>query len=90
MTWTEILFGAIILIGIIEWLKTLDKESKLKRYYKYLPLLLASIPAVLIAIYNNTWNVGFIVLNWLSIFSFSTLGYQNIIKIVQKKFNTQL
>lgn len=87
MTWTEILFGAIILIGIIEWLKGLDKDSKLKRYYKFFPLVLGILPALLIGLYNETWNVGFIALNWLSIFSFSTLGYQNIIEIIQKKFN---
>ena len=90
MNWTEILFGSIILIGLIEWLKQLDKNNKWKKAYKFLPLLLSVAPAVLVGIYHDTWNVGFIALNWLSIFSISTLGYDNIIEVINQRFKSSI
>lgn len=90
MMWSEVLFGAIILIGLVEWIKKLDSNNKWKKAYKYMPLLLSVAPAVLLGIYNGTWNLGFIALNWLSIFSISTLGHDNIIEIIRDKFKTSV
>ena len=85
MNWEEITFGAITVAGMVEWLKTFDKESKWKKYYKFLPLLSSTIPAFLIALYINDFRFSVVALNYLGIFSASILGYETVIDTIQKK-----
>ena len=85
MQWQEIIFGAISVIGIIEWLKQLDPENKLKKFYKFLPILVSAIPAVLISHSAGNFIWSSILLNLTVIFSFSTLGYQAIVETIEKR-----
>jgi len=85
MNWEEVIFGAVSIIGLIEWLKSFDKEKKWKKYYKLLPLLLSSIPAILISHMNNQFIWSNVILLQLGIFSFSIIGYNNAIELIQKK-----
>jgi len=88
MNWEELVLGAISIIGIIEWLKNLDPEKKLKKFYKFFPLVLSLVPAVLISSLAENMTWAFIGLNALVIFSFSTLGYQTIIETIEKKIKS--
>jgi len=83
--WYEILFGAVSIVGFIEWIKGFDKEKKFKKYYKFLPLILSAAPAVFFAHYTDNFVWSYILLQWMGIFSFSIIGYQNIIELIQKR-----
>lgn len=85
MNWTEITFGAVAITGLIEWVKSFDKEKKWKKYYKFLPLVFSIIPAILFSNIAEIDSWSYILLMWLGIFSFSILGYENIIETIQSK-----
>lgn len=88
MNWQLVLAGAISITGFIEWIKSFDKEKKLKKYYKFLPLILAIAPAVFISYQESSISWSYILFNWMLIFSFSVIGYDNIIDTIQKKIKT--
>ena len=85
MNWQEVLYGAVAITGLIEWIKSFDKEKKWKKYYKFLPLVLAIVPAVFFANIADQSSWSYILLLWMGIFSFSILGYESIIETIQKK-----
>lgn len=84
MNWQEIIFCAIAVVGIIEWIKNLDPEKKLKKFYKFFPVVISIIPAILISNLSSEGSWASVVLNTLVIFSFSTLGYQTIVETIEK------
>lgn len=88
MNWEEITFGAIVSVGLIEWLKAFDKEKKWKKYYKLLPLLVSFVPAYFISTIDGAFSIPEVMLNQLGIFSFSILQYTTIIEVIEKKLKT--
>lgn len=87
MNWEEVVFGAVSIIGLIEWIKSFDKEKKWKKFYKFLPLLLSTLPAILISHMNDEFIWSNIILLQLGIFSFSIIGYHNIVELINKKLS---
>ena len=85
MNWEEIIFGAVAITVFIEWTKSFDKTKKWKKYYKFLPLFLSFIPAILFAHTQENLLWSNVLLLWMGVFSFSIIGYQNIIELIQKK-----
>ncbi len=78
-----ILYGSIAIVGISEWLKSFDKEQKLKRFYNFLPLIL-SLPVAIILVKQAElpWYMTF--LYWGMELSLSVLGYSTIISSIKK------
>jgi hypothetical protein len=93
LNWNYILAGAIIIIGVSEYVKSFfDKKSeKIKKsIYKFIPLGISLIVGGILSILQgiNVWE--FIFYSLLSL-GFSVAGYETIIKFVQsfsKKINS--
>lgn len=83
MNYQIILFGAISIVGLAEWLKAFDKEDKLKKWYNLLPLLLGIPVGVILTVYQkDPWYMGF--LYWGALVSVSVLAYNTIIETINK------
>lgn len=78
-----LLFGAMAVVGLAEWLKSFDTIDKLKKFYAVLPALLAIPVAVIVTVYQkDVWYLGF--MNWAILVSMSVLGYTTIVESIKK------
>ena len=76
--------GIIVAIGAItEYIKSLDKNAKLKRIYVLLPVLLAVIASVGIAVSTKEWST--ILINTIKYFGITSFGYSFIKKALLNK-----
>ena len=89
LNWNLLIGCSAGIVGFIEWIKSFDKEKKLKKLYNILPLILAigiGVPSSMLIVKS------FDVLAWI-VYSFillalSTLGYKSIIKYVTRKIES--
>ena len=78
-----LLFGAMAVVGLTEWIKSFDKEDKLKKLYSFIPGILAIPVAIIITAYQaDVWYLGF--MSWAILVSMSVLGYTTIISSIKK------
>lgn len=85
MEWQQVIFGAVAITGFIEWIKGFDKEKKYRKYYKFLPFFLSAAPAIFFSHVTDNFVWSYILLQWMGIFSFSIIGYENIVELIQKR-----
>lgn len=83
--WGVILACAIVVVGIIEYIKKLDKDKKLKKVYKYLPIPFSFGIGLIPIFINNGFKFWPFILTVLLIFAISTIGHDMIIKFVKEK-----
>lgn len=84
-SWMLISLGAIIVVGITEFVKSIDKEGKLKKGYFAFPLSMSFLSGLIITFVGlQSFNVWMFLLNALVILGFSVIGYESILKLVQK------
>lgn len=84
ISWQMLLYSSILVVGICEWVKKYDKKDKMKQFYKYLPILLATAAATVLgfALDVSFWTGVF---NGLLIFSTSTLAYDTVVETINRK-----
>lgn len=82
MNYEVIIFGAIAVVGLGDWLKAFDQKDKLKKFYNLIPLILAVPVGIIITIYQQEpWYMSF--LYWAVEVSVSVLAYNNIIATIK-------
>jgi hypothetical protein len=84
--WTPIIFGAVAVVGLIEWFKSFKWAAKLKPYYNWLPFAGAIVAGLATSAYTTgDFSVAAWAVHALGILSVSVLAYKNIVELVQKK-----
>lgn len=86
--WGIIIASAMVVTGIIEYIKELDKKDKLVKLYKWLPLPLSFSVAVINVFINNGFKFWPFMLTGFLIFSVATLGHDVIIRFVKTKITS--
>ena len=74
-------------VGISEYIKTFDKENKLKRFYIFLPGVLSVIAGVIMTD-PFTWQDMFV--NVFKYFGIATFAYGFIKKVLMLKMGTAI
>ena len=83
-----LLLSAVSVTGIADWLKTFDKEKKLKKYYNLLPLVLSILTSFGVALYTEGGvNYGAWIIYFTTTLAISTLAYDTIIEWVKTKIS---
>lgn len=84
-SWLIILLGAVIVVGVTEFIKSIDKKDKIKKYYFIFPIGMSFVSGLITTFVGiGVFNVWMFLLNALVIFGFSVIGYESILKLVQK------
>jgi len=84
-SWLIILLGAVIVVGVTEFIKSIDKKDKIKKYYFVFPIVMSFVAGFINTFVGiGVFNVWMFLLNSLVIFGFSIIGYESILKLVQK------
>lgn len=85
-SWLIILLGAVIVVGVTEFIKSIDKKNKIRKYYFVFPIGMSFISGLITTFVGiGVFNVWMFLLNSLVIFGFSIIGYESILKLVQKQ-----
>jgi len=86
ISWELLVFGAVVVVGLIEWIKKFSWVQKLKKFFNWFPLVGAIIAGLAVSSYlEGALNVASWGLYSLGILSISVLGYQNIVEYVRNK-----
>ena len=91
MEWSLVLPSVIAVVGLSEYLKSFDKQTKLKKFYSLLPLALSILTGIVITnMQLDTFSIWPFLLNILTILGISIVGYEAIIKLVYSKIEALL
>ena len=83
-----LLLSAVSVTGISDWLKTFDKEKKLKRYYNLLPLFISILTSLGVTLYTEkVIDFGAWILYFTTTLAISTLAYETIVEWVKTKIS---
>ncbi len=80
--WNLILASAIIVIGLTEYIKSWDKEEKVKKIYKLFPLILSFLTSFIVSLIEG-FVIGSFIFTGLLTLAFSVVGYESIMKFMQ-------
>jgi len=89
--WTYILYSAIVVVGLIEFIKDLDEKGRLKKFYPWLAIFLSIVCSVVLDRFLAD-ELGFwsIVLHALIIFATSTLTYDTVVDNLKLRMKNKL
>ena len=86
--WGIIIASAMIVTGIIEYIKEIDKKDKLAKWYKWFPLPLSFGVAIINVFINDGFKFWPFMLTGFLIFSISTIGHDVIIRFIKQKITS--
>ena len=88
LSYEYFMFASLAILGLVEWMKSLDPKNKLKNFYAYFPAIL-SIPFGFMLIQLHGMPFYTLPLFSGSILAFSVLGYTSGVRLIQKFMNSE-
>lgn len=85
LDWKIISFAIIAIVGVTEYIKSVDKKEKIKSLYPYIPLVLSVFAGLILDMINDGFYVWHFLFYSIINISLSTLGYKVIVKLVKEK-----
>lgn len=82
INWNMIFAGAIIVLGLTEYIKSFDRQEKLKSIYGLFPLGISILAGLTISGLQG-FSIWSFVFNNLLVLGFSIIGYESILKFVK-------
>lgn len=83
MDFNLIVICSVAVVGVTEWIKSLDTKQLLSNFYKFIPALLSvGVAVILVNFLSKVWYFGFIY--WGCSLGIAVIGYETIVKLTKR------